>query len=96
MGESEENIIHKTYPFFDWSHKWSVYESTDMTNASVCQIPVKIGGSRACNFFLAQGHVEEHGLVWLRPLEVKAFLDAISCPEKKCIVNMVSTALRLQ
>ncbi len=41
-------------------------------------LPVQVGGSRAGNLLLTLSHVEEHGLVRLRPLEVKAFLDAVS------------------
>jgi len=41
-------------------------------------LPVEVGGSRAGDLLLTLGHVEEHGLVWLRPLEVKALLDAVS------------------
>lgn len=40
--------------------------------------PVEIGGAGACDLLLALGHIEKHGLIRLRPLEVKAFLDAIS------------------
>lgn len=42
------------------------------------QLPVEIGGSRAGYLLLALSHVEKHGLVRLWPLEVKAFLDAVS------------------
>lgn len=41
-------------------------------------LPVEIGGARACDLLLALGHIEKHGLIRLRPLEVEAFLDAIS------------------
>lgn len=41
-------------------------------------LPVKVGSSRAGNFLLTLSHIEEHGFIWLRPLEVEAFLDAIS------------------
>lgn len=42
-------------------------------------LPVEVGGSRAGDLLLALSHIEEHGLVWLGPLEVKALLDAVSC-----------------
>lgn len=41
-------------------------------------LPVQVGRPRTGNFLLTLGHIEEHGLVRLRPLEVKTFLDAIS------------------
>lgn len=44
--------------------------------------PVEIGCSRAGNFLLALGHIKEHGLVKLRPLEVEAFLHTVRCRGK--------------
>lgn len=49
-----------------------------MKTAHHKQLPVKVGGSRAGNLLLALSHIEEHGFVWLWPLEVKALLDAVS------------------
>lgn len=47
------------------------------------QLPVKVGSSRAGNLLLALSHIEEHGFVWLWPLEVKALLDAVSWGERE-------------
>lgn len=49
-------------------------------------LPVKVRSSRTRNLLLTLSHVEEHGLVWLRPLEVKAFLDAVSWGNNKWII----------
>lgn len=46
-------------------------------------LPVQVGGSRAGNLLLTLSHIEEHGLVRLRPLEVEAFLDAVSWGEQE-------------
>lgn len=48
--------------------------------------PVKVRSSRTGNLLLTLSHIEEHWLIGLRPLEVKAFLDAISCENNKQIV----------
>lgn len=52
-------------------------------------LPVEIRGSRAGNLLLALSHIEEHGLVWLWPLEVKAFLDAVSCEGPEHLVRFL-------
>lgn len=44
--------------------------------------PVEVGCARAGNLLLALCHIEEHGLVRLWPLEIKAFLDTIRCQGK--------------
>lgn len=49
-------------------------------------LPVKIRGSRAGNLLLTLSHIEKHGLVWLRPLEVKSFLDPVSWGEEDVIL----------
>lgn len=46
-------------------------------------LPVKVRCSRTGNLLLTLSHIEEHGLVWLWPLEVKAFLDAVSWKNKE-------------
>ena len=51
-------------------------------------IPVEVGGAGAGDLLLALGHVEEHGLVRLRPLEVKAFLNAVTYNRKN---NRITT-----
>lgn len=48
-------------------------------NNRTIDVPVQVRSSRASNFLLALGHIEVHGLVWLRPLEVKTFLDTVRC-----------------
>lgn len=48
-------------------------------------LPVKVRSSRTGNLLLTLSHIEEHGLVWLRPLEVKAFLDAVSWKNKEIL-----------
>lgn len=50
------------------------------------RLPVKVRSSRTRNLLLTLSDVEEHGLVWLRPLEVKAFLDAVSWGNNKWII----------
>lgn len=45
---------------------------------SLC-LPVQVGGARAGNLLLALGHIKEHWLIWLGPLEVKPLLHTIRC-----------------
>lgn len=45
--------------------------------------PVQIRCSRASNFLLALGDIEEHRLVWLGPLEVEAFFHTVRCRKNK-------------
>lgn len=53
-------------------------------------IPVKVRGSRTSNLLLTLSHVEEHGLLWLWPLKVKAFLDAVTCESRTILSHFLS------
>lgn len=46
--------------------------------ASLC-LPIQVRGTRTGDLFLALGHVEEHRLIRLWPLEVKPFLYTFRC-----------------
>lgn len=53
-------------------------------------LPVQVRRSRTGDLLLTLSHIEEHWLVWLWPLEVKAFLDAISYKNRKIYLSLQS------
>lgn len=58
-------------------------------------IPVEVGRARAGDLLLALCHVEEHGLVRLWPLEIKALLDTIRCVREDRSVTEKSQGLQV-
>ncbi len=72
-----------------WENIFRVQYASDIcveTGIWRSNIPVEIGGPRACDLLLALSYIEKHGLIGLRPLEVKAFLDAIGWRTEQNII----------